>query len=292
MGIESDTGFFKFGDGVTEWRELRYALSRATVEVDKELETEGQAADAKATGERLEYLEAYVYEKKGGLKGSLVFDELKINDEQSVKCNDKSAISAEIGENYLQATLKWNMQDIPKSAVLYVPGSSDPISLVDEEGNPDTNGTYIYEEPIDGLNKTEWIWKLELINPFNKKETATASIKFYRYLYYGAYKPQEEITSNLIGSKSKIVLQNPISTKVTIPQGEQPFIAVPKTFGVPKIAILDTGASGAMIPQFVKEIELPNYSDQAKISYYVWSFSGPPNQIENWNLTIEKEKEV
>jgi hypothetical protein len=64
MGIESDTGFFKFGDGVTEWRELRYALSRATVEVDKELETEGQAADAKATGERLEYLEAYVMKKR------------------------------------------------------------------------------------------------------------------------------------------------------------------------------------------------------------------------------------
>ena len=291
IGIESDTGFFKFGNGHNKWTELGYAMTHATVEVDETLETRGQAADAKATGDRLEYLESYVYEVKGGLGGTITINQLFTEDEEEIIQPKDKNYTAEIGKEFIKAEIKWTMNEMPKGVCLYLPGSSEAIPLVDEENNPKQNGTYIYEASINGLSRTTWKWKLEMLNSFGKKESKEATLQYYRYLYYGSYNPEEEITSDLIGQKNKEPLSKGTSAEATvrIAAGEQPFIALPESFGTPNVAIIKDGASGSMIPEFVKEIFLPVYNENSAIKYYVWNYSAPPTTGDSWKVSLSKK---
>lgn len=62
MGIESDTGLFKFGDGVTPWKNLRYAGGGGSGgQVDTTLTKAGQAADAAATGKAIQEVDEKMF---------------------------------------------------------------------------------------------------------------------------------------------------------------------------------------------------------------------------------------
>jgi hypothetical protein len=62
MGIESDTGLFKFGDGKTPWNDLRYAGGGGSGgQVDTTLTQAGQAADAKATGDAIQAVDEKMF---------------------------------------------------------------------------------------------------------------------------------------------------------------------------------------------------------------------------------------
>lgn len=63
MGVESDTRLFKFGDGITPWRDLQYAVTGGGgyAEVDETLTEEGKPADAKAAGDAIRALQAKLY---------------------------------------------------------------------------------------------------------------------------------------------------------------------------------------------------------------------------------------
>lgn len=62
MGIESDTGLFKFGDGKTPWNNLRYAGGGGSGgQVDTTLTQAGQAADAKATGDAIQAVDEKMF---------------------------------------------------------------------------------------------------------------------------------------------------------------------------------------------------------------------------------------
>ena len=62
MGIESDTGLFKFGDGITPWNNLRYAGGGGSGgQVDTTLTKVGQAADAAATGKAIQEVDEKMF---------------------------------------------------------------------------------------------------------------------------------------------------------------------------------------------------------------------------------------
>ena len=62
MGIESDTGLFKFGDGKTPWNNLRYAGGGGSDgQVDTTLTKAGQAADAAATGKAIQEVDEKMF---------------------------------------------------------------------------------------------------------------------------------------------------------------------------------------------------------------------------------------
>lgn len=62
MGIESDTGLFKFGDGKTPWNNLRYAGGGGGGgQVDTSLTQSGVAADAAATGQAIQAVDEKMF---------------------------------------------------------------------------------------------------------------------------------------------------------------------------------------------------------------------------------------
>ena len=282
IGIESDTGFFKFGDGRSKWTELGYAMTHATVEVDETLELKGQAADAKATGDRLEYLEQYVHEKTGGLGATLKIEGLKIVEEGDYLPGKEYA---EIGESYIQVLLKWTVKQTPLSGQLISP-NGDVLTLEKEQLQ---KGSYEYIDTID--KRKDWIWTLNLINHFNKSEAAKAGLYFRRFSYYGSYIPQEGTSAYIIKNKNKTPLKSEkeksLSFKMQIPVGEQPFIALPKEIGEPSISIKEGNSSGSVTATEVDKIYLPaDCSEKDQTQYIVWNFSYPPSTPQNWEVAI------
>ena len=62
MGIESDTGLFKFGDGKTPWNDLKYAGGGGNGgQVDTTLTQAGLAADAKTTGDAIQTVDKKMF---------------------------------------------------------------------------------------------------------------------------------------------------------------------------------------------------------------------------------------
>lgn len=283
IGIESDTGFFKFGDGVTLWRDLGYAMTHATVEVDKTLTEDGEAADALITGDRLRTLEYDVgkmkYEDAGGL--NLDFKIAGLKKKKENEAFDEGRIQAEIGEVFEQIKLVWSMGLEPQKIIFVYPDDNTEEREVKKYSADEV----IYDTSISG-NST---WRLKVTNPFGVEENFSTSLKFYRYLYYGSYASEADINAELIHSKSKKPLTNgkSVSFSITVPAGEQPFVALPSTLGRPEVSIKEGVSTASVTASMAAQFLFPTiYSEKDKTNYTIWEFSNPPSQEEKWQITL------
>lgn len=284
IGIESDTGFFKFGDGEHPWTKLGYAMTHATVEVDRTLTEDGEAADALVTGDKLRSLELDVeklkYKESGGLNAKIKITGLKNKAEDEGFLEGRT--TAEKGEIFEQVKISWSLGIEPKAIVfVYSNGSTEDIDTKNFKGMD-----IIDENKINGNSR----WILKVTNPFEQEETFSVNLNFYNYLYYGSFPNDSEINAELIHTKNKEPLTNgrKISFEITVPAGEQPFVALPSSLKTPEVSIKLVESTANVTASLETTLDMPAiYAEKDKINYSIWKFSNPPSQEEKWRVALE-----
>lgn len=284
IGIESDTGFFKFGDGEHHWTQLGYAMTHATVEVDKTLREDGEAADALVTGDKIRTLELDVgklkYKDSGGLNASIKITGLKNKAEDEEFSEGRTA--AEKGEVFEQVKISWSLGIEPRAIVfVYSNGNTEEIDVKNFKGMDIIDGN-----KINGNSK----WTLKVTNPFGQEETFSTNLNFYNYLYYGSFPKESEINAELVHTKNKKPLTNgrKISFDITVPAGEQPFVALPSSLKTPQVSIKQGVSTASVTASLEATLDMPIiYAEKDKINYSIWKFSNPPSQEEKWQVTLE-----
>lgn len=269
MGVESDTRLFKFGDGITPWRDLQYAVTGGGgyAEVDETLTEMGKPADARAAGLRITALENELAKMNYSINFTF--------DIQSATPSKKTG--AEIGESFTNIVLKWT-------------ATNKPVSVQINGVNQDVS-TNSGETTVQGPVTQDTVWTLVGKGEFDTSVTKTTSIKFYRCAYCGTYVPGvTEITEQYLQDKcSRIYLKNNKSFEfnINVKAGERPFFAWPYAFE-PMIGLVDGGVEAALTGEFITDFKKfpTEYDDIYQTQYYLWAFAKPPATAQNWKIKV------
>lgn len=271
MGVESDTRLFKFGNGVTPWRDLQYAVTGGGgyAEVDDTLTEIGKPADARAAGQRITALEEAMAKMNYDISFTFSI--------QSAKPSKKT--TAEFGESFTDIVLKWTCSETPVS--VHINGVAEII-------NP---GQVSGEKIIPGPITTNQNWSFTGKGQFNTSVSKSASIKFYRCAYCGTYDPSSSIpTQEFLEKKcQRVYLTNGrvFSFKLSVPAGHQPFLAWP-TSEEPAIGLVDGDIQSALTARKLGgNFQFPTqYGEYYQTAYSLWAFAQPPSEDSNWTFKI------
>ena len=209
----------------------------SNVELDTTLTKEGCAAEAKATGLRIEDLEQQMAD---------------MNYKQITASLSVSPSTAEMGQSVTNAKLTWSTSKETSAITL------DGVSVDGKTTHTDTN-TYT-------ANKT-WTLKATEADEKGATATATAKLTFYNGVYYGAVAEPTEYNSAFILGLTKTLRSSKL-TSFTANAGEGQYIyyCLPKSMGTCsfKVGGFDGGFS------LVATISFTNSTGNHTEDYYIY----------------------
>jgi hypothetical protein len=197
-----------FQEGIVQAHQRIDALPDApSITIDKELDTDGAAADAKAVGDKLIELSNKLAQLDNQINYKMISGSVKIKKTYE---GDTENLILEKGDSLFTPTLKWEISKEAESIQLYGFSNDDddydeePITLdtyieVDGEKTPILNGEFKDRRTL----KSDHTWKL-VIKEANGKNGVqqtirpTASVSFYNRIYWGVGTQASGFTADFI----------------------------------------------------------------------------------------------